>query len=68
MNLDGWARGWWEAAQMTRPDDKATQNFLPKLQILLGEEAVKAVEKVHGTVFDPICASDLCKILHHHSL
>jgi hypothetical protein len=31
------------------------------LQKKLGEEAVKAVQAVHGKVFDPICAQDLCK-------
>ena len=28
----------------------------------LGEEAVKALEAVHGTKFDPINSADLCKL------
>ena len=28
----------------------------------MGEEAVAALEAVHGTVFDPINSADLCKL------
>jgi hypothetical protein len=31
------------------------------LQLDLAKEAVKALEAVHGTVFEPINAADLCK-------
>ena len=46
--------------------EKGSNFFHLNFQISLGEEAVKAVEKVHGTIFDPICASELCKISFYH--
>jgi hypothetical protein len=38
-----------------------TSQFFHPDQKSLGEAAVKALEEVHGTVFDPINSADLCK-------
>jgi hypothetical protein len=37
------------------------ESTLLLLQLDLAKEAVKALEAVHGTVFEPINAADLCK-------